>query len=92
MVYFLERVSKRRTLFVAVCCSVLQCVAVRCSLLQRLNGVIFGASVTAKDAVCCIVLQCVAVRVAAFEWCTFWGECHIGGHCEIHCVEVCCCV
>ena len=33
--------------YVAVCCSVLQCVAVRCSVLQY-------------AAVCCSVLQCVA--------------------------------
>jgi len=37
-------------LYVAVCCSVLQCVAAGCSVLQCV-------------AVCCSVLQCVAVMI-----------------------------
>jgi len=40
--------DRPRALYVAVCCSVLQCVAVCCSVLQCV-------------AVCCRVLQCVAV-------------------------------
>jgi len=44
----LIRLIRIRHLFVAVCCSVWQCVAVYCSVLQCV-------------AVCCSVLQCVAV-------------------------------
>ena len=42
------------SMHVAVCCSVLQCVAVRCHVLP--NG-----GVLPCVAVCCNVLQCVAV-------------------------------
>ena len=42
------------TLFVAVCCNLLQCVAVRCSVLQCV-------------AVCCSALQCVAVRCSVLQ-------------------------
>jgi len=40
--------------YVAVSCSVLQCVAVRCNLSQCAAAINFGAD--------CSVLQCVAVR------------------------------
>ena len=40
--------------WVAVCCSVLQCVAVHCSALQ-------SAASMHDDTMCCSVLQCVAV-------------------------------
>jgi len=43
-----------REIFVAVCCSVLQCVAVCCSVLQCV-------------AVCCSVLQCVAVCCSVLQ-------------------------
>jgi len=57
---------------VAVCCSVLQCVAVRCSCcndllrldLRRLKGV---KIVCRCVAVCCSVLQCVAVRCSVLQ-------------------------
>jgi len=47
---------------VAVCCSVLQCVAVECMyLLSVLQCVAVCCSVLQCVAVCCSVLQCVAV-------------------------------
>ena len=45
-----------KLLFAQVCCSVLQCVAVCCSVFQRVVS-----SVLQCVAVCCSVLQCVAV-------------------------------
>jgi len=50
------------TLCVAVCCSVLQCVAVRCNE-TRQAGSCRPWSVLQCVAVCCSVLQCVAVCV-----------------------------
>ena len=46
-----------------VCCSVLQCVAVRCSVLQCVAVCcsVLQCSVLQCVAVCCSVLQCVAV-------------------------------
>jgi len=53
----------------AVCCSVLQCVAVRCRASQMsciyatcLQAIMGCCSVLQSAAVCCSVLQCVAVR------------------------------
>jgi len=65
--------------YVAVCCSVLQCVAVCCSVLQcshsSLQGVppIFSIHMLCCVAVCCIVPQCVAVccNVLSFVCRTF---------------------
>jgi len=54
---------------VAVCCSVLQCVAVCCSVLQCV-------------AVCCSALQCV-VSVFLFRTCK--GETHTATHCNALC-------
>jgi len=45
--------------YVAVCCSVLQCVAVCCSVLLEL--MIEAAKAKECVAVCCSVLQCVGV-------------------------------
>ena len=61
-----------------MCCSVLQCVAVRCSVLQCIRRVVSGYNKAAEYpeytsiyscvlqcvAVCCSVMQCVAVYVA----------------------------
>jgi len=47
--------TAKDTQCVAVCCSVLQCVAVRRSVLQW-------------DAVCCSETQCVAVRRSVLQW------------------------
>ena len=51
-------------LFVAVCCSVLQCVAVCCSVLQCAA---VCCSVLQCAAVCCSVLQCVAVCCSVLQ-------------------------
>jgi len=48
----------------AMCCSVLQCVAVYCSALQC---VAVCCSVMWWNAVCCSALQCVAVRCSALQ-------------------------
>jgi len=63
-----------------LCCSALQCVAVRCSVLQcvavccsALQCVAVCCSVLQCVAVCCSVLQCVAVRCSVLQ-----------------CVAVCC--
>jgi len=50
---------------VAVCCSVLQCVAVCCSVLQQ---VAVCCSVLQCVAVCCSKLQCVAVCCSELQW------------------------
>ena len=55
----LWRASQRAT----VCCSVLQCVAVRCSVLHISvveKGTSESCSVLQCVAVCCSVLQCIA--------------------------------
>jgi len=49
---------------VAVCCSVLQCVAVYCSVLQY---VAMCCSVLQCVAVCCSVSQCVAVSIMLLD-------------------------
>ena len=49
---------------VAVCCSVLQCVALCCSVLRC---VAVCCSVLQCVAVCCSVLQCVAVRCSVLQ-------------------------
>ena len=66
--------------YVAVCCGVLQCVAVCRSALSthqpRMLGLICGKRTTSQCvAVCCSVLQCVAVRYGVLQ-----------------CVAVCCSV
>ena len=50
--------------FVAVCCSALQCVAVRCSALQ---SIAVYCSALQCDAVCYSALQSVAVRCSALQ-------------------------
>ena len=50
--------------FVAVCCSVLQCVEVCCSVLQC---VAVCSSMLQYVAVCCSVLQCVAVCCSVLQ-------------------------
>ena len=47
--------------YVAVCCSVLQCVAMCCSLLQCVDATNASIVDLVCVAVCCSVLQCVAV-------------------------------
>ena len=55
-------------IYVAVCCSVLQCVAVCCSVLQcaTLHGFVWGSLLwslyTVSKRVCCSVLQCATMR------------------------------
>jgi len=67
---------------VAVCCSALQCVAVRCSVLQciavccsALQCVAVRCSVLQCVAVCCSVLQCVAVWLLVS--CILWNPSHL---------------
>ena len=51
----------RRCACVAVCCSVLQRVAACCSVCSVLHCVAVCCSVLQFEAVCCSVLHCVAV-------------------------------
>jgi len=81
----------------AVCCSVLQRVAVWCSALQRVAAC---CSVLQCVAVCCSVLQCVAVCcgvLRCFKMCAQTGllSWHLWGRvcCSVlQCVAVCCSV
>jgi hypothetical protein len=68
---FTPRPSQKLRFFVAVCCSVLQCVAVRCGVIQCfVEGikpkVEVSCSVLQYGVVCCSVLQCVSVRCSVF--------------------------
>ena len=53
-------------LITQVCCSVLYCVTVRCSVLQRVAVQVMDAEHLITQ-VCCSVLQCVAVRCIALQ-------------------------
>jgi len=75
-----------------VCCSVLQCVAVRCSVLWR---VVACCSVLQCVAVCCNVLQCVAVCCSVLQCYEHPGERawrRERRECVLQCVAVCCSV
>jgi len=50
---------------VAVRCSVLQCVAVCCSVLQSQN--VFTCDLSCYERLCCSVLQCVAVSYSVMQ-------------------------
>jgi len=72
-------------------CSVLQCVAVCCSVLQRnflvsIRGLCILLDEEEKafssGVLCCGVLQCVALYCNALQCAAF--------HCVLHCVEACC--
>ena len=93
-------VSRRQTsdmlcVIVAVCCSVLQCVAVCCSSCASctpasppsdlVHYLCNSCSVLQCVAVWCSVLQCVAVRCSALQC--------VAVHCSVlQCVAVCCSV
>jgi len=86
-----QHIQKRRcelhrvccsVLYVAVCCSVLQCAAVCCSVLQC---VAVCCSVLQCVAVCCSVLQCAAVCCSVLQ-------CVAVCCCFLQCVSVCCSV
>ena len=67
-------------IYVAVCCSVLQCVVVYCSVLQFIpvwdpSGISRRSAFNMHVAVCCSVLQCFAVCCSVLQ-----------------CVAVCCSV
>jgi len=69
-----------------VCCSVLQCVAVCCSMFQG------GNAVEEFVAVYCSVLQCVAVYGSVSQCVAVW-KCSRGVCCSVlQCVAVCCSV
>jgi len=87
-------VLTRQETCMVVCCSVLPCVAVRCSLVQ--SGAFQGThsistqkrrdvygSVLQSVAVCCRVLSCVAV------WCSVL-QCVAVRCSALQCVAVCC--
>jgi len=70
------------TVWLTVCCSVLQCIAVRCCVLQSCRSsinlgsrhfdwrcVAVCCSVLQCIAVCCSVVQCVAVRCCVLQSC-----------------------
>jgi len=81
-----ERDANYRTCaFVAVCCSVLQRVAVRCSALQREMHIVGHALLLQCVAVCCSVSQCVAVcrsvsQRVALCCSVLQRETHVVGH------------
>ena len=58
--------------YVAVCCSVLQCLATVCCNVSQCVAVCCG--VLRCVAVCCGVLRCVAVRLCAFRLMRLAGE------------------
>ena len=76
-----------------LCCSVLQCVAVRFSALQC---VVVCCSVLQCVAVCCSVLQCVAVCCSALQKCSRGPSVSHSAnqvmHSVLQCVAVCCSV
>jgi len=67
---------------VAVCCSVLQCVAVYCSVLQC---VVVCCSVLQCDAVCCSVLQYVVEMCAINNCHTHCNTLNTLQHTATHC-------
>ena len=84
-----------RFLFLAVCCSVLQCFAVCCSVLQC---VAVCCSVLRCVTVCCVVLQFVTVCCSVLQ-CLFehdapddYNRFLFSAVCCIVCVAVCCSV
>ena len=67
----------------ATCCSVLQCIAVRCSVCSVLQRVAVEYSVLQCVAVCCSALQCVAVCCSVLQ--------RVAACCSLlQCVAVCC--
>jgi len=89
-----------RMLYVAVCCSVLQCAAVCCSVLQCvavscsvLQCVAVSCRVLQCVAVCCSVLQCVAVCCSGLRCVAVWFsvlQCVAVWCSVLHYVAVCC--
>ena len=84
---------------VSVYCSVLQCDAVRCSMLQWEET--FGTRVVVAPVcchmlpcvtVCCSELQCVAVRGSVLQWVETFGTRVVVAHKLSMCVAVCCSV
>jgi len=57
---FLHLCCQARSVFVAVCCSVLQCHAECCSMVQC---VAMCCGVLQCVAMCCSVLQCIALKI-----------------------------
>ena len=81
------RASTQRSVFaeafrVALCCSVLQCVAVFCSVLKCVT---VCCNVLQCDLVCCSVLRCVAVCCSVLE-------CAVVCYSVLQYVTVCCSV
>jgi len=83
-------VGSKEGLRVAVCCSVLQCVAVCCSAFMFTpQGPFVGSKEGLRVAVCCSVLQCVAVHSRSLLGVPSWV---IKRGCVLQCVAVCCSV
>jgi len=78
---------------VAVCCSALQCVAVRCRILSRCAQTsrlrYVHCSLLQCGAMCCIALQCAAVQCVAGHW-RVAHELLVHGMRVVQCVLVCC--
>ena len=79
---------------VAECCSVLQCVAVFCSLIKNLIKEFVQKNLEAEDLevlLHCSVLQCIAVCVAAcfIFFITFFKE-FVPKDFEVEDLEMCC--
>jgi len=93
------RCHTQRIMSCILCCSVLQCVAVRCSVLQC---AVVCCSVLQCVAVRCSVLQCVAVCCSVLQCVTVVQICSRGPsvshtanhvmHSVLQCVAVCCSV
>jgi len=76
-----------------VCCSVLQCVAVCCSVCSVLQCVAVCCSVLQCAAVCCSVLQCVAVYCSVLQcvaMCCSMLQCGAARCNVLQCAAVCC--
>jgi len=93
-----QRAPQQAACHKTLCCSVLQCVAVRCSVLQcvavcssALQCVAVCCSVLQCVAVCCSVLQCVAftqqsTRDIMLVWCYLIAVCSS----VLQCIAMCC--
>ena len=78
----------------ALCCDVLQCVAVYCRLLFRATFS-FLSCIYVRGAVCCRVLQCVTVCCSVFQCvavCCVVLQCVTVCCSVLQCVAVCCSV
>jgi len=61
--------QRHRWTYCGVCCSVMQCVAVRCIVLQWCCNMLTHWGTSHPIAVCCSVLQYTLVRCIVLQWC-----------------------